>query len=400
MAAWMIWTIASLFYAYQYILRVMPNIFLSDIMQQFQIDATAFGQFSGIYYLGYSAMHIPMGILLDRYGPKTIMSFSILLIVIGLSPLILATHWIYPIIGRLLIGIGSSAAILGLFKIIRMTFQEKRFSRMLSWSVMIGLIGAIYGGGPVNYLLHAFGYQTVILLIGLIGLILALATWFLVPPIQSISNQTVFSDVREVLSNHKVLWTCIFAGLMVGPLEGFADVWGTTFLKEVFSLKGEVAASLPSLIFLGMCFGAPVLNYVAEKVGNYLLVIIGSGAIMALSFFLLFAHFWTPTLISLDFVLVGICSAYQILSIYKASTYVRPETAGLATAVANMIIMTFGYLFHTAIGFLVDKFGGATSSQALLYGIAVIPVALTVGTIGYVLLFIKEKGNHYDSVPR
>ena len=64
--AWSIWMAASLFYAYQYILRVMPNIMMNDITQQFNIDATAFGQFSGIYYLGYSLMHLPIGIMLDR----------------------------------------------------------------------------------------------------------------------------------------------------------------------------------------------------------------------------------------------------------------------------------------------------------------------------------------------
>ena len=45
---WMVWIVASIFYAYQYILRVMPNIMLTDIMQQFHIDSATFGQFSGV----------------------------------------------------------------------------------------------------------------------------------------------------------------------------------------------------------------------------------------------------------------------------------------------------------------------------------------------------------------
>ena len=60
--AWGVWIIASVFYAYQYILRVMPNIMLSDIMQQFGISAATFGQFSGVYYIGYSLMHLPIGV--------------------------------------------------------------------------------------------------------------------------------------------------------------------------------------------------------------------------------------------------------------------------------------------------------------------------------------------------
>src|ERR1700690_2834479 len=91
---WMIWIIASVFYAYQYVLRVMPSIMLTDIMQQFRIDALTFGQFSGLYYIGYALMHLPIGIMLDRYGPRKVMTGCILLTVAGLSPLIFADHWI------------------------------------------------------------------------------------------------------------------------------------------------------------------------------------------------------------------------------------------------------------------------------------------------------------------
>ena len=162
--AWTIWGVASIFYAYQYILRVMPNIMLDDLMQQFEMDAAIFGQFSGIYYIGYVAMNLPLGIMLDRYGPKKVMTGCILLTVIGLLPIIFTSHWAYPILGRFLMGVGSSAAILGAFKIIRMTFAEVHFTRMLSLSVSIGLLGAIYGGGPVSLLCQSLGYKDVIII--------------------------------------------------------------------------------------------------------------------------------------------------------------------------------------------------------------------------------------------
>ncbi len=389
--AWMIWIIASVFYAYQYVLRVMPSIMLNDIMQQFHIDAATFGQFSGVYYIGYSLMHLPVGIMLDRFGPKKIMAACILLTVLGLTPLVFAQHYAYPIIGRFLIGLGSSAAILGVFKIIRMTFKEKLFPRMLSISVMIGLIGAIYGGGPVNHLCKTIGYQAVVQLFAAAGIVLAMAVYWIVPNIKPEPRASVFSDVKEVLSNKRVIWSCISAGLMVGPLEGFADVWGTAFLSQTCGLNSSIAASLPSMIFVGMCFGSPLLNLIAEKAGNYLLTIIGAGIAMAVGFILLL-NFQMPTsLISINFAIMGVCCAYQILAIYRASTYVREQVAGLTTAVANMIIMIFGYAFHTVMGGIIDAFGGANAPQALFYGVSVIPIALTLGSIGFGILFIQEK---------
>ncbi len=389
--AWMVWMIASVFYAYQYILRVMPNIMLEDIMRQFDIGAAAFGQFSGIYYIGYSLLHLPVGIMLDRFGPRKVMTGSILLTIIGMTPLIFSEHWIYPIMGRFLIGVGSSAAILGVFKIIRMTFSEQRFPRMLSLSVMIGLIGAIWGGGPVSYLREVFGYESVILFLAAAGIALAISTYLIVPEMKVQPDSTLFSNIKEVLSNRRVVWSCIFAGLMVGPLEGFADVWGTVFLKQVYGFEGTVAASLPSMIFIGMCFGAPVLSFIAEKIGSYLATIIGAGIAMAASFIFLETGQMNTSAITFAFILVGACSAYQILAIYKASTYVREEVAGLTTAVANMIIMTFGYGFHTMMGSVINAMGGPNTSEALLYGVAVIPIALCLGSTGFLVLFAYNK---------
>lgn len=389
--AWSVWVIASVFYAYQYILRVMPNIMLNDIMQQFDMGAVTFGQFSGIYYIGYSLIQLPLGIMLDRYGPRKIMTICILFTVVGLLPLLFAEHWIYPMAGRFLIGLGSSAAILGVFKVIRMTFSEKLFPRMLSLSVTIGLIGAIYGGGPVSYMREVFGYHTVIQLFAVAGLLLAIITYWIIPSEKSSSQETVVSDIKEVLGNKRVILSCVFAGMMVGPLEGFADVWGTVFLKQVYGFDGSVAASMPSMIFIGMCFGAPLLSWISDRVGSYLATIIGAGVAMAISFSLILILPLTSGILTLSFILIGVGCAYQILAIYKVSTYVREQVAGLTTAVANMIIMIFGYAFHSIIGGIINIMGGANISHALVYGVAVIPLALCLGTGGYVLLFMREK---------
>ena len=235
--AWTVWLVASFFYAYQYILRVLPSIMLTDIIDHFGISAATFGQFSGVYYIGYSLMHLPIGILLDRFGPRKVMSASILLTVVGLLPLVFSDYWVYPILGRVLTGMGSSAAILGIFKIVRMSFPEKRFARMLSISVTIGLVGAIYGGGPVNYLCEKLGSGAVVQLLAGFGVLLAFLTYWIVPNMKKEASRPIFADIKEVFYNRKVILACLFAGFMVGPLEGFADVWGATFLQGVYGFQ-------------------------------------------------------------------------------------------------------------------------------------------------------------------
>jgi predicted MFS family arabinose efflux permease len=383
--------IASIFYAYQFILRVMPNIMLEDIMRQFNIDAAVFGQYSGVYYLGYCLMHLPIAIMLDRYGPRKIMSACILLTVIGLFPIVFTDYWVYPIIGRALIGMGSSAAILSAFKVIRMGFKEERFTRMLSFAVTIGLLGAIYGGGPVSYMCDALGYKMVVVIFAGIGIGLAALTYFIVPNMAPTPHRPIRADIKEVLTNPKVIAICLFAGMLVGPQEGFPDVWAAEFLKEVYGYDTIIASYLPSMIFVGMCFGSPVLSLVAEKTGSYLGSMIGAGLVMAAIFIPLVLGYFTVDTMTIGFLIVGVCQAYQIIAIYKASTYVPEYVSGLTTAVANMIIMSFGYIFHTIIGLVVNAYGGVDVAQGFVYGISVIPIALGTGSIGFGVLLWQEK---------
>jgi MFS family permease len=404
--AWSMWFFASLFYAYQYILRVLPNILMPEIMSEFHIDAAIFGQFSGLYYIGYVGAHIPLGIFLDRKGPKFVIPICIILTVLGLLSLVFASQWIYPSLGRVLTGIGSSAAILGAFKVIRIGFKEEQFTRMLCICVTIGLIGAIYGGQPVHYLLKVLGWREVLIAISLFGVGLAAIIFLLTPSIEQAPTQktSILNDIESIFKNYKVVAICLLAGMMVGPLEGFADVWGTGFLRAVYALNDQLATSLPSFIFLGMCFGAPLLSCIAEKTQGYFATIILSAVVMGAGFVFILLKIGDVKFLSITFVVIGVMCSYQILAIYKASTYVQEKLTGLTTAVANMIIMAFGYVFHSSIGFLMNMYWDGRiahdtpvyNSHAFTMALTVIPVALFIAAIGFSVIVFNEQGEKKD----
>ncbi|MDR2677577.1 MAG: MFS transporter [Puniceicoccales bacterium] len=386
------WLTVSFFYAFQYVLRVLPSIFMDDVMARFSMDVMLFGQFSGVYYIGYALAHLPIGAMLDRYGPKKIVPACVLLSVAGVLPFVFATHWSWPILGRMLTGIGSSAAILGVFKIVRMAFAEGRFARMLSVSVSIGLMGAIYGGAPVRRLHATFGSQSIIIGLVIVGVILTVLCHMTIPEMEKDKEvlergPNPLSILGKILVNPKVIFLCLSAGLMVGPLEGFADVWGPKFLNRAHGISPTRASFLSSLIFVGMCFGSPVLSFVAERSRRYFDTIIVSGILMFAVFALIIGSHAIPMpAIVAGFLLVGLCSSYQVLVIYKVSTFVDEKMVGLATALANMIIMLFGYAFHGTIGFMIricSRFGEEFSMRC---GIASIPVALALGCLGCYLV--------------
>lgn len=210
--AWSLWSIVTFFYTFQYILRVSPSVMIGCIMQKFGIDACEFGQFSGIYYLGYALMHIPIGLLLDRFEVKWVISASIMVSVLGLLPLALSDNWTFSIVGRFLIGAGSSGAILSVFKVTRLYFPEQWFSRLLGLSVTIGLLGAIYGSTPVDRLNQYFGWQTVLLIFFGIGTLIAFVILVAVPKnhnssVQAEHQDNIWQELKAVFTNKRVLLT-------------------------------------------------------------------------------------------------------------------------------------------------------------------------------------------------
>lgn len=398
--AWFVWFLVSFFYFYQYIIRVLPNILMPEIMAKFHIEADIFGQFTGSYYLGYIAMHIPLGIMLDRFGLRKVLPISILVTMSGLLPLVYADTWIYPCIGRLIVGCGSSAAILGVFKIIRTLFPENRFSTMLGFSVAIGLVGAIYGGEPVNFLMKTFGWELIIKFMILGGVLFAILTYIFLPNTRADKSETgVWGDVKQIFTHPMYLSVCLLGGLMVGPLEGFADAWGTEFLKSVHGYTTDVASTLPSLVFFGMMFGSPVLSYLTARLNSYFETIILSAFTMAGAFFYLMYSSGNVSIFSAVLFVVGIFCSYQILVIYKASFYLPERLLGLTTACANMIIMAFGSFFHPTIGKIIQlSWDGQVkagipfyNAEVFVKGVMVIPICLIIAGVGFLILRLRSE---------
>ena len=77
-------TIGALFYCYEFVLRIIPGALQSELSAAFgHISAAAFGQLSAFYYFAYSPMQMPVGMLMDRYGPRRLLSFACLCCTVG-----------------------------------------------------------------------------------------------------------------------------------------------------------------------------------------------------------------------------------------------------------------------------------------------------------------------------
>ncbi|QIT36239.1 MFS transporter [Wolbachia endosymbiont of Brugia pahangi] len=393
----LIWLLASLFYAYQYILRVIPNIIAPELITKFNISIADIGQFGGLYYIGYTFAHIPVGFALDRFGPKFVLPICVVLTFVGTLPLIYFDEWYYLTFSRIIVGVGSSASAIGIFKIASTYFSQKKSAKMASLSIIVGLLGAIYGGLPLNFLFNKFGWDYVIYVFSTFGCLLALLLFFITPNNSTEKNVSgnVFQDLKTVLFNKHIILISFFSGLMVGPLEGFADGWAKAFLCEVYQMTGDLASLLSSLMFIGMGAGSFFLAYFLERHPNrHYEAIIACSLAMIASFLLLFAQAGGLYVVLPTLLIIGFASGYQVIAIYKAISYVDNSLVGLTTAVSNMIIMVFGYFFHTGIAKIVDLCWDRTviqgnpvyGSELLIKAISIIPICLLLAVFWFVWL--------------
>lgn len=394
-AAAFVWFCVTLFYCYQYILRPLPNILMPSIIAKYGIGADEFGSL-GIYYVGYAGAHIPVGILLNRFGAKIILPLGIVCTASGLIPFAYCDSWWSVVLGRALTGVGSAVSALGALQIFRVLYHAT-FARMIGIMVSFGLLAVVYTTPPLARIVDSIGMNSTSNILLYLGLGLAFVTYFLIPKsLEEVSDKDIWSDIKSIICNYRLLLVSIFAGLMVGPLEGFADAWGSAFIISVYNLSKITADSTVAAISFGMCVGCIVLPYISDKTRMHFGVTILSGFVMMLCFiYILMGNADADSLYYACFI-IGIFSAYQIVIISKIVTFVPEKSSALAGSVVNMIVMTFGLLFHKSIGVSLEKLASVDSiAQAKTYSsyaytasISIIPIAIAIALIGFISMII------------
>ncbi|RLT63051.1 major Facilitator Superfamily protein [Wolbachia endosymbiont of Drosophila ananassae] len=362
---------------------------------RFNIGTTEIGQFCGLYYVGYVLAHIPVGILLDRFGSKVVIPICIALTSLGALPLVSSNDWSYSIIGRIITGIGSSASVLGLFKIISIYYRREKFAMMFSISAIIGISGGVFATKPLHILFNKFGWDYVFVTFITLGLLLALVSFMFIPKIDTSEERLNIKSLSEVIFNKNVLLISLFGGFMVGPLEGFTDVWSATFLHEMYAIDRQVAYNISKWILIGFGFGYLSLSYLLEKKPTkHYEIIISCAMAMIIVFLLLFICNINSLLASILLFIVGFASAYQIVLTAKVVNLVKDDAVASAGSVSNAIVMSFGYFFHTVIANIMNFYwDGKIVDEKPLYGadvmvksMLIIPICLLIGMIGFWLL--------------
>mgnify|MGYP001222997563 CR=1 FL=1 len=405
---WVMWFFTAIFFAYQFVMRVFPGLCVPEIMQKFHMDATDFGLFSSMYYYGYAGMQIPIAFLLDRYGPRFIVSLCCFICSLSIFLFYWADNLYLALLARFLLGAASAAGFLGASKVISLWFPFRVYALMVGLTFSMGLLGAVYGGTPVSHLISYYGWEQVLIIIGVVGLLLALLIAVVIKPYKPSflhGSPSFFKDFKSLLTMPFILLMGLSNLLMVGPLEGFADVWGVPYLMSIYLYEKADASFITTTIFTGMLIGGPIIAYVSEKLRVSYQMTALCGILMAAIFALMLlskGHLSYTALYVMMFI-VGILCCYQVLVFSIGAASVPPEMRNITVAFLNCINMLGGSFFHTFIGYLMDAFwmGQTMAGQrvyeahAYQYALWVIPIAAFMG--GCVFLFLRPSSKEQDN---
>ena len=143
------------------LLRSITATLSPVLTSEFNLTAGNLGLLAGGYFLGFTAMQIPLGFLLDKHGPKKIVSSFLIIAIVGTTSFALAQNFASLLISRVFIGIGVSACMMGPLTGYRIWFEEKYQQRANSWMLMVANIGFVFSTLPVQVLLPIIGWRSI-----------------------------------------------------------------------------------------------------------------------------------------------------------------------------------------------------------------------------------------------
>ena len=195
-----VFLLASLFYIYEFCLRVMPSTMTHQLMMHYHLTAQGLGLLVSLFYFGYTPMQIPAGLLYDRIRPRILLSLGILLCAVASYAFGHASSVFIASIARLMIGLTSSFAFIGALLVASRWFPTTL--RHTSWccAIIRICVGAIMGEAPIATLVAHKGWLSSINIIAFVGLILSILVFTFIRSHPKYKNDSDQSKVKNYRS--------------------------------------------------------------------------------------------------------------------------------------------------------------------------------------------------------
>ena len=363
--AWSICGLGALFYSYEYLLRIAPSVMEASLQSHFHISSGGFGLLSSFYYYAYVPMQIPVGLLMDRYGPRHLLTLACFLCAFG-AFIFSSTHIFYiAAIGRFLVGLGSSFAFVGVLKLATLWLPEDKLAFVAGLAAALGTIGAMIGDNVLGKLVETIGWKLTSDITALVGFVLVVLLWFFIRDRGHANREDtrrgpsrLQKSLQELvlICKNKQMWIIGLYGCLVYlPTTVLAELWGIPYLMHAHNMSQGVADFANSMIFLGFTFGAPIMGTISDRIHRRRLpMAIGALGALCMILSVMYIPGLSHQVIYALLFCLGIFYGAQAI-VFAAGRELAPyHAAGTAMAFTNMVVMLGGMFLQPLVGVLLD----------------------------------------------
>ncbi len=396
--SWTVCGLGAVFYCYEYLLRISPSVMTEELMRFYHLTGAQYGNLSGsFYYYSYVVMQVIVGLLMDRFGPRRLLTFACALCAVGAYLFACSDQISIAMIGRFLIGLGSSFAFVGAAKLATIWLPPERFALMSGIIFCLGMLGAMFGDIFLRYIVDATGWQSAIYGAGVVGVILTIVLWLVIRDANPFhenhySHHTptiveVLSGLALALKKPQIWLAGIIGCLLYLFLTAFAELWGPAYLQQAHGLSRVHAVNANSMVFLGCAIGSPFIGWFSDWMGRRRApIFIFSAIALVVICVLLFIHPLSTPIIYLLLLLFGFFSSSQILMFAIGREMTPIKISGTTIGLLNMLIMMGGVIFPPIVGKILDMFwAGGMSNGARVYSDHAFTIAMSVLPLGIIL---------------
>ncbi|MCP8351763.1 MFS transporter [Candidatus Synchoanobacter obligatus] len=399
---WIVTTAVILFYAYEYLLRLAPSPMYDYFATQFHATAYQIGLIDSAYYWAYIPMQILVGTIMDILGVRKPMFLAVLSCIAGTFLYSLPHSLTLVLLGRMLIGFGSSFGFVAVLKTATLWLPKRLFPLAVGIATSMGMLGAISGISGISILINIFDIETTLQITLGIGFAIFAITYLCVYDKKSRARRShtkkrikiVEQTLSNVLSNPQI-WLAGTIGLALYLPTQIFGLWGIPYFEHVHDMSRATALKVSPLILWGWLVGGPLVGILCDYVKNRRMILI-TGSFLTFSTLALLLYMPMTQLnhIIPAMFFMGVFSSVQILVFDIAASSSKRSQAGTAVAVTNMIIMLGGAI-QPFIGSLIESMstdGALFSAEGFNHAFLIMPITCLLAF--FLTFLLKDLPSH------
>ena len=378
-------------YFLSYGLRSVNAVIAPELMQELSITAAGLGMLTSAYFLAFGLFQLPLGLLLDRFGPRRVEVALLLVAAGGCALFAVGTNLQTLAVARALIGLGVSACLMASFKAFSQWFPVDRMPSLTATIMVAGGLGALTASVPVEVALPLLGWRGVFLLVA--ALLVLAAGFLLTVPDKTVGGvgEPFIQQIRTLGSiyGNRTFWRFAPQGsLTVGGFMAIQGLWAVPWLIEVNGSSRSDAAGVLLLMSLAMLVGflfvATCSVWLAHRgISPMLLLRAGMGLalVVELAIILDLAPApWLWPMLGLSFSLGNIAYS-QLTAAFPVALSGRVNTA------LNLLVFVGAFVLQWGIGAVVDAFvvHGVSRSGAFRQTFSILLAAQVLAFLWFLL---------------